>query len=213
MNVHATPRTFSFLLGLSVLLTAIAAIFINEHYTGAVFHADHFLWNVFFVNITFMGDAFFAIGMVFFLGFFLRRKKQALLLLQTLAVSLFIIQLTKIIAGAEGVHLYFEAGNPGRGSVPNLLSSHAAVAFTLAVFFAMQLKNPFTLFGIFIVAGTVAYSRMFLAGESLSAVMCGSIPAATALLFANRAAFQNKVSRFFSARKPANMGVGSLSVT
>ena len=101
--MHATSRNLFYILGCAVLFTATTAVLINNNITGAVFNADRFYWNVFFVNIGFMGDAVFAFGLVFFLRFFLRQKKKAGELFQLLAVVLVGIQGIKIITGDEGI--------------------------------------------------------------------------------------------------------------
>ena len=209
--MHATSRNLFYILGCAVLFTATTAVLINNNITGAVFNADRFYWNVFFVNIGFMGDAVFAFGLVFFLRFFLRQKKKAGELFQLLAVVLVGIQGMKIITGDEGIKLYFEASNAAVTSSQNFISSHSAIAFTLAAFFVQRCKHPITVFFILMLAVTVAYAGVFLRGEPGLAILYGLIPATVGMIFQNRANFLEKVRKFLATRKSVSMGAESLS--
>ena len=147
-----------------------------------------------------MGDAFFAFGIIGLMLFLFNRKDLALQLLLTVIVSLVIVQLSKMLFSGGSARLYFEAGNPGSNSNDIVLSSHTAVAFTLAGFFALELKNNFALAGLFITATAVAYSRIWL-GESMTTIVCGLFPAVTAVFFTKWFSSADRPVSLFKKRK------------
>ncbi len=182
----------------SVLFTAIIPLLLFAMPAETAAHKN-LIADSLFINITFMGDALFSFALVFFLLFFLNRKDLSLRLLLTLAVSLLLVQFVKNVFSGQPMHLYFEAGNPGDALYKNLLSSHTAVAFTLAGFFAMYAKNLVLHTSLFIFAFIIAYSRIYF-GESFFAVAMGLIPAMASLLFANYIKYSKRVKSGYRRR-------------
>jgi membrane-associated phospholipid phosphatase len=187
--------------GISVLLTAAIPLLLFASPGKPVAAGTHFFLDTFLVNITFMGDSIFAFGVVFFLLFFLDRKDISLRLLLSLTLSLAMVQLFKNVLSPQPVHLYFEEGVPAPSLYKNIISSHTAVAFTMAVFFAMHGKNILLEVMLFGAAFAVAYSRIYFGAESFASLGMGLIPAAVASLAAYRLSINRKTSRVYKKRR------------
>ncbi len=145
-----------------------------------------FYWNTLLVNITFMGDAFFAFGIVFFLLFFFDKKKYALRLLLAVLISLAITQIIKNIFSELPVQLYFEEGvmqNPKNIFFTNVISSHMGIGLTLASFFILHSKNIFLKIAVIVLAILAGVTRIPLAGDSLLALAVGFFPAIIASFY------------------------------
>ena len=69
-----TGRKIAYLLSLSAILTFLLPLALNAFPAAA--RQSSFFKNVFFVNITFMGDALFAFALAFVLLFFFDRKRH-----------------------------------------------------------------------------------------------------------------------------------------
>ena len=117
MKKHINPVYLSWIVNISVAIAIVSTLFIasiNTHtFTSPL---NSFFWNCMFVNITFMGDAFFAFGVVLLLLFFLNKKNLSLRLLFTILVSLLMIQVLKNIFNGLPIQLFFESGNKDIGS-------------------------------------------------------------------------------------------------
>ena len=159
------------------------------------------LKDVIFVNISFMGDAIFAFAVVFFLLFFLNLKDLSLRLLLTIMVSLTMVQIIKNILYGGSFHIYFEAGNPGPLPLPNLLSSHTALAVTLAGFFLVNARNKTANIVFCIAAAAVAYSRIYFGADTFLSLSTAFFPASIAILIASGPAPLGKVKRSFRRTK------------
>ena len=154
--------------------------------------------DVLFVNISFMGDAVFAFAAVFFLLFFLNLKELSLRLLLTIMVSLTLVQIIKNVLYGGSFHIYFEAGNPGPFPESNLLSSHTALAVSMAGFFLVNIPRNKRANIIFcIAAAAVAYSRIYFGADSFLSLSTAFLPASIAILIASGPASQGKVKRSF----------------
>jgi PAP2 superfamily len=160
------------------------------------------------VNITFMGDAFFAFGIVFFLLFFFNKKSMASKLLIAILISLSITQVIKNIFSGLPLQLFFEEGvlqNPSEALFnENIISSHTAIAFTLASFFVLSTKNIFFKMSSILLAFTVAITRVELAGDSLLALAIGLLPATISLLYLynmKQKKQTNKHAYYYKSRK------------
>lgn len=145
-----------------------------------------FWLNVFFVNFTFMGDVFFAIGLIAFIIFYLKRKKAGSTLLQALLLSVLAIQLIKNIAVGSSPTLFFEAGEYlfGSNELPTqeelLLSGHTAVAFALVTAIMLIVKNRGWQLPLFTAAMLLGYSRIYLTPNNLQQVINGAITGSAA---------------------------------
>lgn len=172
---------------LSVAMTAAGTMLIGSINTKTVtIPLNSFFWNTILVNITFMGDAFFAFGLVFFLLFFLNKKNLSSRLLIMVFFTLIITQAIKNIFTGLPLQFFFETGNNETGQgvtfYKNIVSSHVAVACTVAIFFMRYSKNRFFKTTLVLMVLLVAYSRMKLMGESINVVLLGIIPAAIATI-------------------------------
>lgn len=139
----------------------------------------HFWSDVFFVNYTFLGDGWFAFFLVCYLAY--KRspvwKKMALVA----ALTMIFIQLIKnSYAGGEW-QLYFEEGqylhfvNPDQMAGRHIpVSGHTAMAFALAGVWASMLKYRTQVITLAAGAVLVAVSRMYLAGNGLTALTIGA---------------------------------------
>jgi membrane-associated phospholipid phosphatase len=166
---------------LTFLLTGLAllALDCNQALTS---HSSHPFWmNVFFVNYTFIGDAFFATGVCFIFLVYLRRKKEGYTLLLSFLFSMLLIQLVKNIDAANGFTLFVEDGQylfPLNGDAASdhtsLPSGHTALAFSLAATFIVIIRNKNWQLPILAAAILVAISRVYLAGHLLSDVLSGA---------------------------------------
>ena len=173
-------------------------LYINKVY-GIAFppFTRSLLKEVLFVNISFMGDAVFAFAVVFFLLFFLSLKDLSLRFLLTIAVALALVQITKNILYGGSFHLYFEAGNPGQLPQKNLLSSHTALAATMAGFFLVNTRNKIAIIVVFVAAAVVAYSRIYFGADDLFSLSTAFLPASIAILVATLPASPGKVKPSF----------------
>ena len=147
-----------------------------------------------------MGDAVFAFAAVFFLLFFLNLKELSLRFLLTIMVSLSMVQIIKNILYGGSFHLYFEAGNPGANPLQNAVSSHTALAVTMAGFFLVNTGSKTANLVFCIAAAAVAYSRIYFGADTFLSLSTAFLPAAIAVLFASRPILRGTAKRSF--RKP-----------
>lgn len=141
-----------------------------------------------------MGDNVFAHGLVLFLLFFSSKKELPLKMLSGIFITSVFVQIIKNTFTPLSLHIYFEEGvyfNRGLNEpYRNIISSHAAIIFTLAGLFITTLKNKSAKALIIFLAATVAYSRIYLAGDDLSAVLLSVIPSVTAVFLVQRIIFK-----------------------
>ncbi len=134
-----------------------------------------------------MGDAYFALGVVLLLMFFLRKKNLSLRLFLAVLFTLLITQAIKNYFSGLPMQLFFETGtkeNSGENILDrNFISSHVAIAFTLAGFFSLYSKNWLYKSIFFVLAFLVAFSRAELMGEPTETILLGLVPAFIATLF------------------------------
>jgi membrane-associated phospholipid phosphatase len=185
----------------AILIFATLIAFAITIYVGNfVVDTSTFYWNTLLINITFMGDAFFAFGLVLFLLFFFNKKKLAFNLILTILVTLVFVQIIKNIFNSQSIQFYFESGiikeEDNISFYRNFISSHTALAFTLAIFFAKHMKKTTATLLLFITAILVSYSRIIIAEESLLALLLGLLPAACSFYLINK----------FSNKKESNKG-------
>lgn len=132
-------------------------------------------------------------------------KKIALKLLLAVFISSAFIRIIKNISGPLPWQFYFKDGvypNHKTGEIyKTLVSSHTAVAFTIAAYFFTVMKNSFVKTIVFILAAAIAYSRIFLAGDSLSAILFGIIPAVAAVFIVQKIVFKIQPKAFYRSRR------------
>jgi membrane-associated phospholipid phosphatase len=166
-----------------------------------------FYTNPVLVSITFMGDAWFALGVVFILAFLFRRKRLAQKLSIGILITLLISQALKNILNGAGTQLFFEESILSSTSVfsRNFISSHTASIFTLTGFFFIYSKNMLAKTVVLFIAITVAYTRIELVDESIIALTLGLIPAAAATFFMHKTkqlkGYSNRVYYFKETKK------------
>jgi membrane-associated phospholipid phosphatase len=195
-NITLSPLNTSFML--AILLAVAITLYIGVSSNAFLgFATQNFFWNTFLINITFMGDAFFALGLFFFLLIFLKKKRLSLILLIAVFFCLAITQFIKNIFSGVSPQLFFEAGivapSNNIGS-SNIISSHTAIAFTLAIFFAMHIKKMLVKVLLFLLAVSVAISRIILAEESLMALLVGLLPAIVVLYYLYQRKYKSSIS-------------------
>lgn len=181
-------------LAIAVIVTLCSSFVIS---TSTIFTE-----KVFWVNISFMGDAIFGFGIAFFLLFFLDLKDLSLRLIISLILTLIMVQATKNLVSGQPVHLFFEKGNTEKDFLrPNIISSHAAIAFTLAIFFAYYFQNVFFRVTVLAAAVAVAVSRLFVGGENIFALAIGLVPALVSVLLISRMSMKKPRTKLYRRRE------------
>jgi membrane-associated phospholipid phosphatase len=141
-----------------------------------------FLWNVFFINYTFMGDGIFALSLIAFLFFYLKKKQEGIALFYSFLISGIAVQIIKNLVHSTRPTLFFEDGQylhfidhvslAGYESFP---SGHTATAFAIATVFALLMKNKKGQLPILMGAVLLGYSRIYLAQHFLLDVLVGAL--------------------------------------
>jgi membrane-associated phospholipid phosphatase len=174
-------------------VTSCFATLLGAYLTGSdTFSLQHHsaFKNILFSNITFMGDSIFAFAVAGILIFLFNKKDAGMRLLLATLITLVITQVVKNIFSGLPVQLFFEKNAyyfDDPLSIPaNIISSHTAVAFTLAAFFASASKNKIAGIFLFAAAIIVAYSRTYTAGENMATLALGIVPAAIAAFATER---------------------------
>jgi membrane-associated phospholipid phosphatase len=175
-------------------VTSCFATLLGAYLTGSnTFSLQHHnaFKNILFSNITFMGDSIFAFAVAGILIFLFNKKDAGMRLLLATLMTLAITQVIKnIFSGGLPVQLFFEKNAyyfDDALSIPaNMISSHTAIAFTLAAFFASASKNKITGIFLFATAIIVAYSRTYTAGENIATLALGIVPAVVAAFATER---------------------------
>lgn len=173
-------------------ITSCFATLLGAYLTGKdafSVHHHNALKNVLFSNITFMGDSIFAFAVSGLLIFLFNKKDAGIRLLLATLIALVITQIVKnIFSGGLPAQIFFENNAYYFDDVipANVISSHTAIAFTLAAFLSSASKNKIAGIFLFAAAVIVAYSRMYTANESISALALGIVPAAVAAFATER---------------------------
>jgi membrane-associated phospholipid phosphatase len=190
-------------------ITSCIATLLGAYLTGKdafSLHHHNAVKNIIFSNITFMGDSIFAFAVAGILIFFFDKKDAGIRLVLASLIALVITQIVKnIFSGGLPAQIFFENNAyyfDDAVNIPaNVISSHTAIAFTLAAFFASASKNKIAGIFLFAAAVVIAYSRMYTANESLSALALGIVPAAIAAFATERIMRENnKVARLKNRR-------------
>jgi membrane-associated phospholipid phosphatase len=195
-----------------ILLFAIAIALIITIYVGSASVSPlAFYWNTILVNISFIGDGLFVVGLFFFLLFYFNQKKMAYRFFLITVFTMLFVQVIKNVFSNQSLRLFFEQGSNTSGTENlffyNFISSHTAIAFTIAVFFSLHFKKTTYTLLFFVVAFFVAYSRVVLVGESLLAIFFGLLPVSFSFVMLkkmNSINFSNK-GYFFNGNKIRKM--------
>ena len=173
---------FIILFSLFILIGAILLIFFDKR--SILFfinsHNSNFL-DKFFLFATYLGNGLFAATILIF--FILINKNEALKLGISWAIVTVIVQLLKRvifsgvmrparILGAENLHIVDGVNIHLYHSFP---SGHTATAFMIFSFLTIQVKKPFFDLIFFILALSVAYSRIYLAQHFFTDAYFGAI--------------------------------------
>ena len=174
-------KIFFLLYGMA-LLTGIAILILFSKADGFIFlnlfHRPYL--DVIFRFLTFLGDGWFIIALTILL-FFIRKKRLALLVVSSYALSGLIVMGLKNLINAPRPKTYFENSDYKMlinlndlfsfGSFP---SGHTTSAFALATVLACYFSNKKYSPLLIIYACLVGYSRIYLAQHFLLDVLCGS---------------------------------------
>lgn len=198
-----------------LIFATLIAIALTIYVGGIGAVSSAFYWNTTLVNITFIGDAFFAFCVAFFLLFFFNKKSIALKLLIVILVSLTITQVIKNVFSGLPTQFFFEDGVLLNSSEVlfnrNIISSHTAIAFTLAGFLVLHTKILFLKVIAFALAIIVALTRMELVGDSLLALELGLLPATVALIYLYNMKYKKEISKkiyYYKSRKETTASDG-----
>lgn len=188
---------------LSFSITALAIYIFKLSSSGNELEVPHnFLLNVLFINITFLGSSIFCIGLIVYL-FYLKHKSIAWLSAISCLMTIVAIQVIKNYMQNDGVQIFFEDDryipNGSNNFTRLFISSHTALAFTLATIYTLYFNNKFKSILLFVAALMVAYSRLYfsphtifdLLGSTFAGVASASL---TYYFFLNRSKFRNGYS-------------------
>jgi membrane-associated phospholipid phosphatase len=175
--------------GRSFILTSILFLFFS-YLSLFIFNPElvplhkvisHLQWlNVFFINVTFIGDAYFSLLLALFMLFYFQKYKLGLKILSGLFITLFITQLINNLMSPLSFHLYFENGQyliPDNTFLPDdigIVSSHTALGFSWAIIVSNHLKTKLWHKILFTAIILLAFSRLYLAPTSFLSVTIGA---------------------------------------
>lgn len=166
----------------AMLFVSIVFLMIKDNAGYNIFQnsSHHFLLNVFFINYTFMSDGLFAVCIIAFTIFYLKKNKLGKTMLFAFLISTITVQLIKNMV-YETTKLYLEAGqylfftdNTSLDRFAGFPSGHTATAFALVTVLALFIKNKKWQLPLLAAAILMGYSRLYLAQHSLTDVMLGA---------------------------------------
>lgn len=204
MKESITIKELLFAVLFSLAAVMAVTLFIGtdlSHHTAHI--SRSFFRNAFFANLTFTGDSFFAFATICVLIFFFNKKDEGIRLLFAVLLTLLLVQLVKNIFGTPPAHLYFEKNTymfDGEDISYNIISSHTAIAFTLAFFFSTAKRSAATMILLLITATAVAFSRVYTAQDSILAIVLGIAPAAVSMAVTGRIS-KERSKKLFIKRK------------
>ena len=77
MRKELTYKAIVFSFSLAIIFALVITLFVGlSNGQGLNIDVNNFYWNTLLINLTFMGDAFFAFGIIFFLLFFFNKKNM-----------------------------------------------------------------------------------------------------------------------------------------
>lgn len=166
------------LFAMSFGITALAIyLFKKDSFGGVIVLHHNFILNVLFINITFLGSGMFCVSLMLYLFY---RKKNIIgwLIIYSAFISTLIIQAMKIYLHKDGLQFFFEDEQyifnaASQNKLTIFPSGHTAIAFSLATILVIHFNNRRSLF-LFIIAGIVAYSRIYLGHHTLPDLFTGA---------------------------------------
>lgn len=182
LNYLKNGKTFLITSVLFLFFSLITLLLINPSSTPVYSILIHHVWmNIFFINLTFMGDSFFIILMVVFIIFYLQKTRLGLKLLLGLMITTFFVQLLNQIFMVDSFQFYVENGQYLFGnsiksnlSINTVISSHTAVAFTWATILSIKIKEIKYQKLFFFLSIFVAFSRLYLAPHQFFHLITGA---------------------------------------
>lgn len=182
LNYLKNGKTFLITSVLFLIFSLVTLLFIDSSSTPVFNKMIHHTWmNIFFINLTFMGDAFFIVLMSLFIIFYLQKTRLGLKLLLGLSITMFLVQLLNQIFIYENFQFYVENGqylfgdsNKSNRSISTIISSHTAVVFTWATILCIKIKEIKYQRLFFFLSIFVAFSRLYLAPHQYFHLITGA---------------------------------------
>ena len=182
LNYLKNGKTFLITSGLFLIFSLFILLLINPSSTPIFNKMVHHTWlNIFFINLTFMGDSFFIILMSVFIIFYYQKIKLGLKLLLGFSITMFLVQLLNQIFIYESFQLYIENGQyflgnstKSIGSLSTIISSHTAIVFTWATILSITIKHIKYQRLFFFLSIFVAFSRLYLAPHQYFQLITGA---------------------------------------
>lgn len=163
-----------------------------------------FVNNIFLVNYTFIGDGIFIAALIALL-FYKKQILKAQSLLLAVTITTVVIQLIKNVIFDDGLHIFLEEGEylfaqnqiVDLGGMPSSHMAYGMAFFTLISFYFSSTKWTIALVVIAIV---LAYSRIYLSGNTVLDVIAGGVTGLLASLLSYSIFFPVRKSGTSSAR-------------
>jgi hypothetical protein len=174
-----------------IAIAFIFAIAITLFVGGFNENSSTFYLNTFVVNINFIGDSFFAFGLVIFAYFFYNKKRRVLKLLCAFIITIITSQIIKNIFSDLPFQIYFDPNTFDSALSANIISSHTA--FTILGFVVVYNKNFFVKSLIVILAVLVIVVRHVFAQDSIAAISLSFIPVAISFIYLRSVRYKNVI--------------------
>lgn len=176
--LHAEKINSRLLFIISFSVSAIAIYLLKFYPPAPAMQVQHsFIQNVLFINITFLGSGIFCFGLISYL-FYKKQNAIAWLITASILFSVAVIQVIKNHLNQGGIQIFFEDEqylfNAGKKATAGLISSHTALAFALATILSLYLNKTIKTLLLFIIAFTVAYSRIYVGHHTLPELYAGA---------------------------------------
>ncbi len=152
---------------ISFSITVLVIYLIRFNTIGSTLEVSHsFIKNVLFINFTFLGSGIFCIVLLLYL-FYIKQNIIARLVMASSFITIFLIQSIKNYFHQDGLQFFFEDEQylfnlDPQKEMAVYISSHTAIAFTLATVFTLYFNSRIKGFLLFTAAYVVAYSRIYL---------------------------------------------------
>jgi len=181
-NYLKNGKAFLTTSGLFLIFSLITSMLINSTANPLFTNIVHYPWlNFIFINITFMGDAFFIILISVFIIFYLQRLRLGLKLLLGLTITMLLIQLLNNEILFDKFSIYTENGQylfntqlNKNNPINTIISTHTAVVFTWASILSIKIKQEKWQRLFFVIAVFVAFSRLYLAPHLFFHLLTGA---------------------------------------
>ncbi len=181
----ATNRVY--IIALSVIF--LAGLMLNSLIEFNLHNAHPFWLNVFFINYTFLGDGFFAICLVAFFLFYLKKKKTALQLTAAILLTTLLVQIIKNLFSNGAWQLFYEQGQylfftdeSTLANTHSFPSAHTAIGFAWATVILLKIQHKIWQIPGLIAVILLGISRLYLAQHSIIEVVGGALIGSLAAL-------------------------------